>query len=56
MVICEKNGVLNSAGVWESCDSPPLTGPEYSHAGRPGKTDFYSSKGLILAYCLFIFT
>ena len=50
-----KNGVLNAAGVCGSCDSPSVAGPGQSHAGGPGKFDFYGSKGRRLAYYLFIF-
>ena len=51
----KKNGVLNAAEVWGSCDSPSTAGPGQNHAGGPGKFDFYSSKGHRLAYYLFIF-
>ena len=33
----------------------PAAGPGQSHAGVPGKFDFYCSKGHRLAYYLFIF-
>ena len=33
----------------------PAAGPGQSHAGRPGKFDFYCSKRHRLAYYLFIF-
>ena len=33
----------------------PTAGPGKSHAGEPGKFDFYYSKGHRLAYYLFIF-
>ena len=33
----------------------PEAGPGQSHAGGPGKLDFYRSKGLRLSYYLFIF-
>ena len=33
----------------------PAAGPGQSHAGVPGKLDFYCSKGHRLAYYLFIF-
>ena len=74
IAIHEKNGVLNVAGVWRRCNSPPpcppqspplphththththTAGPGQSHAGGPGKFDFYSSKGHRLGYYLFIF-
>ena len=51
----KKNGVLNVAGVWGTCDSPSTAGSGQSHAGGPGKSEFYCSKGHTLAYYLFIF-
>ena len=33
----------------------PAAGPGQSHAGGPGKCDFYCPKGCRLAYYLFIF-
>ena len=54
IVVREKIRMLNAAGVWRSCDSPSTVGPGQSHAGGPGKIDFYSSKGHRLAY-LFVF-
>ena len=33
----------------------PVAGPGQSHVGRPGKINFYCSKGHRLAYYLFIF-
>ena len=54
IVIREKNVVLKAAGVWGSCDYPSAAGPGQSHAGGPGKFDFYCSKGHTLAYNLII--
>ena len=55
IVIREKNGVLNAAGVWGAVITLPAAGPGQSHAREPGKFDFYCSKGHRLAYYLFIF-
>ena len=43
-MIHEKTGVLNAVGVWGICDSPSAVVPGQSHAGGPGKFDFYCSR------------
>ena len=55
IAISVKNGVLNTAGRWGSCDFPLEVGPGQSHAGGPGKFDFYCSKDQRMTYYLFIF-
>ena len=62
-MIREKYEVINAAGVWgeggggggggRRCDSTLVLGPGQSLAGRPGKFNFYSSKGHRIAYYLF---
>ena len=41
--------------VWGIYDSPLAAGPRQSHAGGPGKFDFYYSKGRALWLIIYSF-
>ena len=50
-----KNGCKLQLGYGRAIIPLPAVGTTQSHAGVPGKIDFYFSKGHRLAYFLFIF-
>ena len=55
IVIREKNGVLNTAGVWGSCDSPFAACPGQSHAGDQENLIFIVQKAVhwLIIYSFF---
>ena len=55
IVICEKNGVLNTAGFWGSCDSPPCRGSRAEPYWETRKIQFLLLKKPQTGLYLFIF-